>query len=204
MQEQRAKRAFFVFLKNLGKRGVYLKKTIKIAIIASVLFAVTLFLFMQGQAVTRQVVVAGQDIPVGTIISVEMLRTERIPAASFLVTGVATAPEEVVGKTVTVGRVTGDLVPLAAVGRERQRPQPGKGFITVTVPVQEAAGAVAGDAVYIAVFDHAGGSRLLEGFLVVGNATAGKDVHLMLEADINSLLDVVPALASRAFKIIRR
>lgn len=181
-----------------------MKKTIKIAIIASVIFALTMFLFLQEREVTRQVVVVGQDLPAGTVISSEMLRTERIPAASALAAGVASTLEEVVGKSVTVGRAKGDLIPLAAVGGERQRPLLGNGFMTITVPSQEATGIMAGDEVAIAVFGHAGAVQLLEGFLVVGKTTDGRETHLVLEARTSALLDAAPFLSGRTFKIVRR
>ena len=181
-----------------------MKKTIKIAMIASVIFALTIFLFLQEREVTRPMVVARQDIPAGTVISAEMLRTERIPAVSALVAGVASAQAEVIGKTVTIGRAKGDLIPLSAVGRERQSPQPGNGFITITAPIEEATGVVFGDVVAIIVFDHAGEAQLLEGFMVVGQTAAGRETYLTLEAGINDLLQLAPALSSRAFKIVRR
>ena len=180
-----------------------MKKTIKIAIIAGIVFALTVFLFLEGQTQTRQVVVAAQDIAVGTIVSAGMLRTERIPVAAFQVTGLAGTKEDIVGQTVTIGRVAGDLVPLAAVGRERKLPHPGNGFLTITVPMQEAAGVIVGDEVAIAVFGM-DVSRLLDGFTVVGLSNAERDVHLVLEADGALLLDIVPFLSTRSFKVVRR
>ncbi|MBT9137003.1 MAG: hypothetical protein DDT34_02089 [Firmicutes bacterium] len=181
-----------------------MKKTIKIAVIASVVFALTAFLFLQGQEATRPVVVARQDIPKGTIVSAEMLGTERIPASSTLAVGMASTTGEVVGMVTTMGRATGDLIPLAAVGRERKRLQEGNGLITMALPVPETAKVTDGDIVDIVVFDHTGKSRLLEGFVVVSVTTDGRESHLVLEAATDSLLEVAPALSSRAFKLIRR
>ena len=180
-----------------------MKKTIKIAIIAGIVFALTVFLFLEGQTQTRQVVVAAQDIALGTIISAGMLRIERIPAAAFQVEGLAETKESIVGQTATIGRVAGDLVLLTAVGRERKLPQPGKGFLTITVPMPETAGVVVGDAVAIAVFGM-DVSRLLDGFTVVGLSNAERDVNVVLEADVELLLELVPFLSTRSFKVVRR
>jgi len=181
-----------------------LKKTIKIAMIASVVFALTAFLFLQGQEATRQVVVARQDIPMGTIISTGMLGTEQIPASSTLAVGMASTKGEVVGMVTTMGRATGDLIPLESVGRERKRLQEGNGLITISLPVPETAKITDGDIVDIIVFDRTGEPLLLEGFVVVSVTTDGREAHLVLEAATDSLLEVSPALSSRAFKLIRR
>ena len=181
-----------------------MKKTIKIAAIAAILFAITMYLFLQQQTITRSVVVAVKEMPVGTIVSEEMLRTELVPVTTLLMPGLASGIEEVVGKTVTIGRAAGDLIPLATVGTERKRPSEGKGFITVTVPARGAGGAVAGDIVSVVVFDALGGSHLLEDFLVVSRVVEDREAHLVLEADMDSLLVLVPSLPARSFAVIRR
>ena len=104
----------------------------------------------------------------------------------------------------TMGRATGDLIPLAAVGRERKRLQEGNGLITISLPVPETAKITDGDIVDIIVFDRTGEPLLLEGFVVVSVTTDGREAHLVLEAATDSLLKVSPALSSRAFKLIRR
>lgn len=181
-----------------------MKKTIKIAAIAAILFAITMYLFLQQQTVTRSVVVAVKEMPVGTIVSEEMLRTELVPATTLLMPGIASGVREVVGKTVTVERVAGDLIPLATLGTARVRPSEGKGFVTVTVPARGAGGAVAGDTVSVVVFDALGGSQVLEDFLVVSRVVDDREAHLVLEGDMESLLVLVPSLPSRSFAVIRR
>ncbi|MBT9153288.1 MAG: hypothetical protein DDT35_01519 [Firmicutes bacterium] len=181
-----------------------MKKTIKIAAIAAILFAVTVYVFLQQQEVTRQIVVAAVAMPVGTVVTAEMVRAELVPVTALVAGGLASDVEFVVGKTVTAERAVGDVIPLAVLGEARQQPKEGNGFMTVAVPIGGAAEAAVGDTVTVAVFDHFGGPRLLEGFTVVGRAVRDREVNLVLEADVNSLLLVVPHLSARSFTVIRR
>ena len=181
-----------------------MKKTLKIAAIAAILFAITVYVFLQQQTVTRQMVVTTRAIPVGTVVTADMVRTEIVPATALAAGGLASDVGEVVGKTVTAERVAGDVVPLTALGELRRQPREGNGFVTLSVPVGGAAGADVGDTVDIAVFDHFGGPRLLGGFAVVGNVGDQREVQLTLEADVNTILLLVPHLSGRTFTVIRR
>ncbi len=180
-----------------------MKKTIKIAIIVAILFSVTVFVFLQQQEVTRQIVVAVVNMPVGTVVTAEMVRAELVPVTALVAGGLASDVNFVVGKTVIAERAIGDVIPLAVLGEARQQPKEGNGFMTVAMPIGGAALAV-GDIVDVAVFDHFGGPRLLEGFTVVGSVVRDREMNLVLEADVNSLLLVVPHLAARSFTVIRR
>jgi len=179
-------------------------KSIKIAAIAAILFAVTVYVFMQQQTVMRQVVVTTREIPRGTVVTADMVRTELVPVTAFVTGGLASDVAEVVGKTVVAERVAGDVIPLTALGEARQLPGEGNGFVTVTVPLGGAAGASVGDTVSVAVFDHFGGPKLLEGFTVVGLVVDQRDMRLTLEADVSTLLQLVPHLQGRTFAVIRR
>ncbi len=148
--------------------------------------------------------VAAVNMPVGTVVTAEMVMVERVPVLSLVAGGLASDVELIVGKTVIVERAVGDVIPLAVLGAERLRPQDGNGFITVSLPIGGAAGAVVGDTVDIIVFGNFSVPQLLEGFTVVGRVVREREMNLVLEADVNSLLLVVPHIASRAFEIIRR
>jgi len=181
-----------------------LKKTLKIAAIAAILFAITVYVFLQQQTVMRQIVVTTREIPMGTVITADMVRTETLPATALAAGGLASDVGEVVGKTVTVERVAGDVVPLTALGELRRQPREGNGFVTLSVPVGGAAGAGVGDTVSVAVFAHFGEPRLLDGFIVVGNVADQREVQLTLEADVNTILLLVPHLPGRTFAVVRR
>lgn len=181
-----------------------MKKSIKIAAIAAILFAVVVYVFMQQQTVTRAVVVAMTGMPVGTVVTSDMVRTELLPVTTLMGGGLASDVGDVVGKTVVVERVAGDVIPVTALGVARQAPREGNGFVTVAVPVGGDPGAGVGDTVSVAVFDHFDGPRLLEGFTVVGRVVGEREVQLVLEADVTSLLLLVPHLPGRSFTVIRR
>lgn len=181
-----------------------MNKSIKIAAIAAILFAITVYVFMQQQTVTRQVVVTTREIPRGTVVTADMVRTELVPVNAFVTGGLASDVAEVVGKTVVAERVAGDVIPLTALGGARKGPIEGNGFVTVTVPLGGAAGAGVGDTVSIVVVHHMEGPRLLDGFTVVGVAADQRDVRLTLEAEVNALLQLAPHLQGRSFTVIRR
>ncbi|MBT9177337.1 MAG: hypothetical protein DDT20_01670 [Firmicutes bacterium] len=181
-----------------------MKKTIKIAAIAAILFAITVYMFLQQQTVTRQIVVAATAMPVGTVVTAEMVKTEAIPVTALMSGGLVSDIASVVGKTVIAERAVGDVIPFAVLGDARRQPQEGKGFVTVSVPVGGAAGAAVGDTVAVAVFGHFEGSGLLEGFTVVGLRVGEREMQLVLEADLGSLLLLAPHLSARSFIIIRR
>jgi len=186
------------------KEDLVLKKPLLIAVIAAIIFALAVFLFLQGQEATRPVVVAAQDMPIGTVVDETMLKIINVPVGSLIGDETAISFAEIVGKTVVFARAAGDLVPLRALGEARMMPAAGNGFITVTIPVQDSLALMIGDEVAFSVFDHAGGAELIEGFVVKGVARTENNAHLLLEGHKNEILVLSPFLATQSFILVRK
>jgi len=181
-----------------------LKKPLLIAVTAAIIFALAVFLFLQGQEATRTVVVAAQDMPVGTVVDKNMLRVVNIPVGSPLGEDVVENVADIIGKSVIIARTEGDLVPLRALGGERMMPHPGFGFITVTVPIQDAHSLVVGDKIAFSVFAHGEGAGTVGDFAVRAITNTDNSSHLLIEGDLTNILNLSPFLAARSFILMRK
>lgn len=180
-----------------------MKKTIIIAIIAGIMVTLAVSLLLQAQGSTRSIVVAARDLPVGTVIEEGMIEVVQIPAAAAIAKDTLTEAAGAIGKTVVVPRAVGDLIPPAALGAERSAPAEGSGFLTVTIPAQDAAALKEGDVVAFAVFDQTGGG-LLGDFAVLSVAADGDHAYVRLAGDEKIIVHLVPFLGTRSFVLVRR
>lgn len=180
-----------------------MKKTFIIAAIAAITATLAVSLLLQAQGATRPVVVAARDLPTGTVIEEGMIEVVQIPAAAAVAKDTVTEAAAAIGKTVVVPRAAGDLIPPAALGAERSAPAEGGGFLTVTIPAQDAAALKAGDIVAFAVFDQTGGG-LLGDFAVLSVAADGDHAYVTLAGDEEAIVHLVPFLGTRSFVLVRR
>ncbi len=180
-----------------------MKKTFIIAAIAAVTVTLAVSLLLQAQGATRPVVIAAQDLPAGTVVEEGMLQVVQIPATAAIARDTVNDVASAIGKTVIIPRAAGDLLPPAALGGERPAPAEGSGFLTVTVPAQDAAALKTGDIIAFAVFDQTGGG-LLGDFAVLSVAAAGDDAYVTLAGDEEAIVHLVPFLGTRSFVLVRR
>jgi len=181
-----------------------LRKPILIAIIAAIIFALAVFLLLQGQEATRTVVVTVQDMPVGTVVDESMLRTIDVPVGSAIGADVMVDFVEIVGKTVVLARAEGDLIPLTALGDARLTPAEGNGFITVTVPSQDAKALMVDDLVAFSVFEHGAGAEMVEGFIVRAVSTDERAAYLLVEGHRENILYLSSFLATQSYILVRK
>ena len=181
-----------------------MKKPILIAVTAAIMFALAVFLFLQGQEAVRPVVIATQDMPVGTVVDTNMLRIINIPAGSPLGEGVVNNVTEIIGKSVVIARTEGDLIPLSTLGDARMIPGEGNGFITVTVPSQDAKALMVDDLVAFSIFQHGFSAQMIEGFIVRAISTVERDTHLLVEAHRETILYFSTYLATDSYILIRK
>jgi len=181
-----------------------LRKPILIAVTAAIIFALAVFLFLQGQEATRPVVVANQDMPVGTVVDESMLRVVDVPVGSMIGADAAVRFTDIAGKTIIIARTEGDLVPLKALGDARMMPVDGNGFITVTVPAQDAKALMVGDLIAFSVFEHGAGAEIVEGFIVRAVSTDERAAYLLVEGHRENILYLSSFLATQSYILVRK
>jgi len=181
-----------------------LKKPLLIAITAAIIFALAVFFILQGQEATRPIVIAVQDMPIGTVIDETMLKTIQVPVGSVVGVDAVSRFAEIVGKTVIIARTEGDLIPARALGDARITPNEGFGFITVTVPIQDAKALMVNDLIAFSVFEHGAGAKLVEDFVVRAISTDERSAYLLIEGHRNNILYLSSFLATQSYILVRK
>ena len=105
-----------------------MRKTLPILMIGLALIGA--WYFLQPEK-TSQVIVAGQDLPVGHTLTAGDLRLENLPEK--MTTEAYTDPAEAVGQTLRVERSAGDVIATTHIGVNYLRPNPGERGVGVAV-----------------------------------------------------------------------
>lgn len=181
-----------------------MSRIIKIALITAAVSAAFMLVFIQNIQKTEKVVIIEKDIPAGTVISEDAVRTINVPA-SVVNPNYARSLSDVVGKVVKEGRVKGDFIPIEILtSKDAQSLGPDHAVITVPITSVEAKTLQSGDTVSFIVFDQTD-SKVLDGFKVISVVKEDSDkASLILNADLNSAAQLVPYLKLNSFKVIRR
>lgn len=110
-----------------------MSKVLKTGIIAAILIFISTLFILRGSQGSVNVVVAAKDINPDTKITADMLKVESVAAKSVM-NGAITNKNDLIGKTIRVGRVTGDQIPKDIV--EKNDFLLGSDEIFMNIPVQ--------------------------------------------------------------------
>lgn len=125
-----------------------MKKILKVAAILAVLVFAGVFIYLQNTQGTVNVVVAAKQINAGTRITRDMVQVQSLPVKA-VPQGVEKDINHIIGKTVKVARVKGDLIPLDIVTNINVVLHPGEELANIPLTDADAKLLNAGDLITI-------------------------------------------------------
>lgn len=184
-----------------------MKKILKVAVILAVLVFAGVFIYLQNTQGTVNVVVAAKQINAGTRITKDMVQVQSLPVKA-VPQGVERDINRIIGKTVRVARVKGDLIPIDIETNVSVVLQPGEEIVNIPLGDADAKLLNAGDIVTIIPVSSGGNTEAkpVSGIEIVTvtqsvSATGQSASTALIKAPSSSIQTVAPYLKSGSFVI---
>jgi Flp pilus assembly protein CpaB len=168
-----------------------MNKILKVGIIAALLVFITVFFILKGAQGSTSVVVATRTINEGTKITPEMITIKNI-ATSAVIPGAIKNPQDVISKTLKIGRAEGDQISNSILTSDNSVLSSDEVYMDVVVPSEDAIILNPGDRINIIMYGNTNNSESVS----INNIKIA-DIHQSTSATNGSTTTIATLIVSK-------